>query len=227
MWWRVLALVPLLILSGSLVWWGMDLGRRLGWMGPAEPAPEVKQQIASLRGALARLSSERDRLAVAGAATGVIDAANKQMETQIKALKVENSKLTEDVGLLESLLPPPQAGAGLHILAFQAEMLTPTELHYVLLLTHGASRKARQFDGGLELAITLQQGAESKVLTFPDRADNVAQYGVTVRRYQRLDGQMTVADGARATAVQVRLLEQGRAIATQSTTVKEAPHVPP
>lgn len=209
----------------------MDLGRRLGWLPPPAVPPEVAQQLVSLRGALARMSNERDRLAVAGAAAsaagGTADAANKQTETQIKALKVENSKLTEDVGLLESLLPAPRAGAGLRILAFQAEMLTPTELHYVLLLTHGAGREESQFNGRLELAITMLRGADSQVLTFPERADSAAQYGVTVRRYQRLDGMMSVPDGARATAVQVRLLEKGRAIATQSTTVKDTHHVPP
>lgn len=218
---RVLGVLVMLVLAGLLVTWGIDLGRRIGGIGGAGPAAAAAPPQAELD----KVTAERDQLAVDAAA---MLSEQKKTATQIKALEVENGKLSGDLELVESLVAPPPPGAGLLIRGVRARMLAPDRLHYVLLLAHGPRKGQPHFDGQLQLSVAMQVDGARQVIEFPGRdgADG-AQYGVRVQRYQRLDGVLAVPRGAQVKTVQVRLLERGRVLAQQLATVKETPHVRP
>ncbi|MET3132314.1 hypothetical protein AAKU55_002586 [Oxalobacteraceae bacterium GrIS 1.11] len=209
---RALGIVAILALAGALLVWGIDLGRRI--VGLSAGAPGARQQIALLQSELTRVALERDRVADAAAQTAM----------QIKALQFENSKLSEDLALVESRLAPPKAG--LAILAMGADLLSRNQLHYVLLLNYGAKKGAPQFAGQLTVTLEGEKDGVSVLLEFPAQAD-AALYGVAVRDYQRLDGMLTVPDGVQVKTLRARLFENGVLLAQQSTTVKDHAYVRP
>jgi hypothetical protein len=211
----------MLVLAGLLVTWGIDLGRRIGGIGGAGPAVAAAPSQAELD----KVTAERDQLLVDAAA---MLSEQKKTATQIKALEVENGKLSGDLELVESVLAPPPSGAGLLIRGLRVRMLAPDQLHYVLLLAHGPKKGQPHFNGQLQLSVALQVDGGRKVIEFPGRegADS-AQYGVQVGRYQRLDGVLAVPRGAQVKTVQARLLERGQVLAQQVATVKDTPHVRP
>lgn len=219
---RVLGVLVMLVLAGLLVTWGIDLGRRIGGIGGAGPATVAA--ASPQQAELDKVTAERDQLAVDAAA---MLSEQKKTATQIKALEVENGKLSGDLELVESVLAPPP-GAGLLIRGLRARMLAPDQLHYVLLLAYGPKKGQPHFDGQLQLSVAMQVDGGRKVIEFPGRegADS-AQYGVQVGRYQRLDGVLAVPRGAQVKTVQVRLLERGQVLAQQVATVKDTPHVRP
>lgn len=217
---RLLGLLVTLALVGLLAVWGIDLGKRL--LGASHGEASVEQQLAAAQAELTRLTLERDQLA---AASDGKSSANKQTESQIKAQQVENSKLAADLALVESVLPAEKPNAPLAIRAAEAEMLTPTQLHYVALLTRGVNQAKPQFSGRLQLELMVAQDGKNSLLEVPQQPDDAA-FQVTLERYLRLEGVRELPPGATAKALQIRLLEQGKVVAQQSITVKDS-HVRP
>lgn len=217
---RVLGVLMTLALVGLLVVWGADLGKRL--LGASHGELSVEQQLAAAQADLTKLTLERDQLL---AASDGKSTANKQTESQIKAQQVENSKLTADLALVESLMPAEKPNSPLAIRAAEAELLTPTQLHYVVLLARGANKAKPQFSGRLQLELMVEQDGKNTLLDVPQQPDDAA-FQVAVERYLRLDGVRELPPGATVKALQIRLLEQGKVVAQQSITVKDS-HVRP
>jgi len=118
-----------------------------------------------------------------------------------------------DLTLVESLMPVDPAGSGLAVRALRAELVAPNQLHYVLVLGYGASKKQASFDGDLQLAVTLKKGASTVVLQFPqENGADADRYHMTVTGYQRLDGQLTLPAGTEAQSVEVRLRTHDRVV---------------
>lgn len=224
---RVLGLLAMAGLAALLVMFGIDLWHRLGNIG-VDQGPSEQQQIASLQLELSRVTVERDQLAAAAPA----NPAQGQMATQIKALEVENSKLNTALALAERVLAGEKAGPGLAIRALQAEMVTPGQLHYVVLLSHGATKNQPHFAGQMQLAMMMVKGGVQQVFEFPaqlpaEKSSDAARYDVKVLRYQRLDGTLTVPDGATVQLLRVRFVDKGKVVAEQSSSVKESADVRP
>jgi len=217
---RALGVLMTLALVGVLLAWGVDLGRRL--LGASHGEASVEQQLAAAQADLTKLTLERDQLL---AASDGKSSANQQTESQIKAQQLENSKLTADLALLESLLPAEKPNAPLSIRAAQAEMLTPTQLRYVVVLARGANSAKPQFSGRLQLELMVEQGGKNTLLEVPQQADDAA-FQVALERYLRIDGVRELPPGATLKALQIRLLEQDKVVAQQSITVKDK-HVRP
>jgi len=217
---RALGVLMTLALVGVLLVWGVDLGRRL--LGASHGELSAEQQLAAAQADLTKLTLERDQLL---AAADGKSSANKQTESQIKAQQVENSKLTADLALVESLLPAEKPNAPLTIRAAQAEMPAPTQLRYVVLLARGANQAKPQFSGRMQLELMVEQDGKNTLLELPQQAGDAA-FQVVLERYLRIDGVRELPPGATVKALQVRLLEQDKIVAQQSITVKDN-HVRP
>lgn len=216
---RVAGIAVMLVLAGLLVMWGMDLAHRFGmWRGD-----HADDQLA-MAGLQARISSvtvERDALVAARRSAAPLAAEAQQ---QIKTLLTENGKLRGDLDLVESLMPADAAGAGLVLRAVRADLVAPDQLHYVVLLGFGASKKQTIFNGDMQLAVTLKKGDTAVVLQFPqENGADADRYRIAVSGYQRFDGQLTLPPGTEAAAIEVRLLEQGRVVARQGADVTPLP----
>ena len=212
---RVIGLAAVLVAGGVLVVWGVDLGKRVVGVSQGESSPSLKKQLAATELELARMTAERDALAEKLKAAVPAPAA----PAASPASDAELAKLNADLALLEDILEPAPAGAGLLIAGMQARMASPKLLHYTVLLQYGAKKKGpTAFTGKLKLAVTVTQDGKKTVLEYPK--EGAERYELKVDRYQRVDGTLELPEGAKATAVKVSLSEKGKIVATEATTVR-------
>ena len=210
---RVLGLAAVLVAGGVLVVWGVDLGKRVLGVSQGESSPSVKKQLAATELELVRVTSERDALAEK------LKAAVPAAAAPSPASDAELAKLNADLALLEDILEPAPAGAGLLVAGMQARMASPKLLHYTVLLQYGAKKKGPSvFTGKLKLAVTVTQDGKKTVLEYPK--EGAERYELKVDRYQRVDGTLELPEGVKATAVKVSLSEKGKIVATEATTVR-------
>jgi hypothetical protein len=161
-----------------------------------------------------QLRDERDAFsATVNAAESQINierAAQKQLVTQVKALEAENIKLKEDLAFFESLLPTDTGPQGISIRRLTADMVSPNQLRYRLLVMQGAKGN-HDFSGNLQLIVTVEQGGKSSMMTFPDgKSSDAHNFRLAFRHYQRMEGILTLPEGVAMKAIQARILEKGQ-----------------
>lgn len=161
----------------------------------------------------------------------------QQLGAQVKSLEDENTKLKEDLAFFESLLPVDANAQGVSIRKLKAESIAPNQLHYQLLVMQGG-KGDHDFIGNLQLNVTVVQNGKSAMIAFPEptaspaasatanSATNAAaaspsntatataagpdNYKLAFKHYQRVDGTLTVPDGAVIKSVQARILDKGQ-----------------
>ena len=205
---RVLGLAAVLVAGGVLAVWGVDLGKRVIGVSQGESGPSIAKQLSAAELELARITAERDALAE-----------KLKAAPPPAASDAELAKLNADLALLEQVLPPARAGAGLVIRGMQARMASPKLLHYTVLLQYGAKKQGPSaFAGRLKLEVTVAQDGKKLVLEYPK--EGAERYDLKVDRYQRVDGTLELPEGARADAIKVNLSENGMIVACEATTVR-------
>lgn len=208
---------------GAIAFGGYDFGRSLSGLAPVV----TRNQFASLQEELVRLRSERDQYSTtvnsAESQLNIERSAQRQLAAQVKALEAENIKLKEDLTFFESLLPTDKNGSGVSIRSLKADMAGANQLRYRLLVMQGGKAE-RDFNGSAQLAVTVLQAGKSVIINFPDGANGDAaarsRFQLAFRHYQRLEGILTVPEGAVLQSVQARILEQGQVRAQQTTIVE-------
>jgi hypothetical protein len=136
-------------------------------------------------------------------------AAQNQLDEQLKTLETENARLKEDLAYFNTLLPAT-GSSGITIQKLTVEPVAPNQLRYRALVMQGGSGKQR-FSGNLQLAVMAQQGNQTTNLVFPnDQSPEQDKFKIGFKYYQRLDGMVTLPDGAIVKNVQARILENGQ-----------------
>jgi len=219
---RWLALALLLAFSAALAAWMYDAGRRFAGFD----RDEVERELASARREMESARGELERLrAVANAADSRLSierTAQQKLAQQIRALEADNARLREELAIFESMLSSDSAAAAsLSILRFKVDPEpTPGEYRYRLLLLAPSTRRTRDFQGRLELAVTLTESGQSAMITFPGSAEAESPaFRLTFKHFQKVEGTFRVSPAARLESVQARVYETGSAQprATQST----------
>ena len=218
----VRATIAAAVLAGiaGIAFGGYDIGRGIAGHGSANAASGG----ASVQ--VAQIQAERDRLASsANSAESQINierSVQRQLAEQVKVLEAENSKLKEDLAFFESLLPADRttgAGGGLSIRRLKADVAGNGQLRYRMLVMQGG-KGDRDFAGSLQLAVTVLQNGKSAVIVFPEagRKDPVdaEKFQLAFKRYQRIEGLLTLPPGAEMKSVQARILEKGQLKAQQT-----------
>ena len=212
---RWLGLAVMLAFSAALAAWMYDAGRRFAGFDRSE----VEQEISDARSELAKLRDELERLrAVANAADSKVSierTAQQKLAQQIRSLEQDNARLREELALFESMLSSETTSAApLSVLRFKVEPdALPGEFRYRVLLLVSGPRRGREFQGRLELAVSLTEGGRSAMITVPANAaaDSVeaAPFRLGFKHFQRIDGSFRVNPGARIGNVQLRVYETG------------------
>lgn len=202
--------------GGAIAMWGYDLGRSLTGFNPGAN----REQLASYKEQLERLSSERDQLSTtangAESQLNIQRSAEKQLAAQVKALEGDNAKLKEDLAFFESLLPVNTNSQGVSIRRLKAEIVAPNQLRYRLLIMQGGKGE-HDFVGNLQLTVTVLQGGKSAMMIFPETAStDTEKFKLGFKHYQRIEGVLTLPEGATMKTVQARILERGQIRAQQS-----------
>ncbi len=214
---KLAAAVIAVALGGAMALWIFDRGRDLTGFNPKAS----QSQLQTYKEQVEKLTAERDRLATAANAAestlNIERAAQKQLTQQAKTLEADNMRLKEDLAFFESLLPADTGTRGISIRRIVAEMITPGQLRYRILVMQGGKGDV-QFDGNLQLSISGLQGGKSVMMLFPDAKSNDAdKYKISFKHYQRLEGILTIPEGWTVKTVQARVLEKGQLRTQQSS----------
>src|SRR5204863_6210032 len=138
--------------------------------------------------------------------------AEQKLAQQIRALEQENARVREELATFESMLSSDaRAAAALSIYRFKVEPdVLPGEYRYRLLLLTPTDRRGRDFNGRLELVVSMQEGGQNAMMSFPEPGDAAAaSFRLSSKYFRRVEGTFRVNPKARAESVQVRLYEQG------------------
>ena len=220
--WRWFGVMLLLAVSAALAAWMYDAGRRFAGFDRSETDAELttlKREMAATRGELERLRA----IANAADAKGAIErTAQAQLAIQIRGLEQDNARLREELAIFESMLSTDARNAQpLGIQRFKVEPdAMPGEYRYRMLLLAGG-RRDRDFNGRLELLVSVQQDGKNAMMIVPDKAEGEpAAFRIGFRHFQRIEGVFRVHAKARVQSVQVRVYENGalEPRATQSVT---------
>jgi septal ring factor EnvC (AmiA/AmiB activator) len=206
--WRALGLVAVLSISLTLALWMYDAGREFAGFD----ATAASEELANLRGRINQLEEEATRLrstfASSESRVQIEKTAQEQLVKQLKTVEAENARLREDLAFFENLAAG-RAEDKLAVSRFKVESdAVPGEYRYRVLVTQGG--KEREFQGRLQLVVSMRQGGRDVTLMIPDeRSPETAAYRIHFRRFFSTEGMFKVDPSAVVTSVQVRVYELG------------------
>jgi outer membrane murein-binding lipoprotein Lpp len=222
---KVLVGAVVLGLGAAVAMYTYDYGRRFSGFNK----DEIQIEISRLRAQINDLSEEKDQLTkLANEAESKLSmerSAQQQLARQVKTLEAENTRLKEDMGFFESLMPTSADPGTVTIRSLRAQPDgPPNTLRYKLLVMQGG-KPERDFQGQLQLVVNATQNGKPTTLLYPDKSTDTktstAQWGVNFRRFQRLEGTVVLPEGTVVKSIQARVLQQGATRAQQSVTVGE------
>ena len=209
---RWLGIAAMLALSVTLAAWMYDAGRRFAGFDRSE----VEQELSAARSELGKMRDELERLrAIANAADSKVSierTAQQKLAQQARALEQDNARLREELAIFESMLSSETASAApLSVLRFKVEADTlPGEFRYRVLLLASGPRRGREFQGRLELVVSLTEGGRSAIITLPGQGEtDSSAFRLAFKHFQRVDGIFRVNPGAKVVSVQLRVYEAG------------------
>lgn len=219
---RWFALAVLLAFSVALAAWMYDAGRRFAGFDRSEVEDELttlRQDMAKARGELRRLQAIAD---ATESRLSIERTAQTKLGEQIRTLEQENARLREDLAIFENMLSADARSAQpLAVQRFRVEAdALPGEYVYKMVLMAGARRERGEFQGRLELVVSLQDGGRNAMISLPDRneADSPA-YKLSFKHFQRVEGRFRISPTAKIASVQARVFEGG---ATQAKVTQNA-----
>lgn len=211
---RWLGLGVMLAFSIVVAVWMYDAGRRFAGFDRSE----VEQELSNARSELARMREEFERLrAAANAADSKVSierTTQQKLAQQTRALEQENARLREELAIFESMLSSDAASAApLSVLRFRVEPdVLPGEFRYHVLLLASGPRRGREFQGRLELVVSLTEAGSSAMITVPGKGEaEPSTFRLAFKHFQRVDGVFRVNPKAKVASVQVRVYEAGSA----------------
>ncbi|HZW21819.1 DUF6776 family protein [Noviherbaspirillum sp.] len=210
---RILIVVLAVLAGAAAMWLYGD-----GGFAPVTP-DDARAQLAHYREQLDKVTAERDQLsATANAAESQLNierSAQKQLAAQVKSLEADNMRLKEDLAFFESLLPNATGPAGIAIRRLKIDQIAPNQLRYRLLIMQGG-KGDRRFVGSLQLLVTTLHDGKSAMMTFPAVPADQDKFKLSFMHYQRVEGVLTLPEGAATKMVQARVLENGQVRAQQA-----------
>ena len=210
--WRWVGVAVLVGLSAASAAWIYDAGRRYAGFD----SDEVQQELAVVRRELETARTELGSLrAVANAADSrlAIERTTQQkLAQQIRTLEQENAHIREELATFESMLQSDLRNASvLSIYRFKVEPdVLPGEYRYRLLLVTPSARRERDFNGRMELVVSLTEGGQNAMMSFPEPGDaGAAAFKLAFKYFRRVEGTFRVSPKAKVESVQVRVYETG------------------
>ena len=188
--------------------WAFEFGKDIAGLDK-----DAKEELVKLRDEAKRLREERDKAQSVANTSGSLltaeRAAQEKLATQIRQLEADNRSLRDDLGFFEKLIPSPGAES-IAIRGVQAELLSPTQLRWQVLVIQ-AVKNAPQFTGKIELALSGIQGGKPWSATVPEGG-----VAVQLQQYRRIEGVYDLPPSTVLKAVTVKLTKDGVVKAVQN-----------
>ena len=208
--WRAMGAVAILAISLALAGWVYDAGRRFSGFDRSE----TEQELNKLRAKAATLEQELARLrSLADASESKLQielTAQQQLTRQTKVLEEENDRLKEDLSVFENLAQAEGPEGSLSINRLRVDADATDQFRFRMLVAIQGGKKEREFNGSLQLAVTLQQDGKSVMMVLPSAGASAARdYDLKFKHFRRVEGTFKIPAGARVKSVEVRLLQDG------------------
>jgi hypothetical protein len=222
--WRWVGFAVMLGISAASAAWIYDAGRRFAGFDRSE----VQEELGRTQKSLDATRAEVERLTVianaADSRLSIERTAQQKLAQQIRTLEQDNARLKEELATFESMLSSEARNANsITVYRFKVEPdVLPGEYRYRLLLMTPSTRREREFHGRLELVVSLTEGGQNAMMSFPEPADaGAAAFKLGFKYFQRVEGTFRVSPKAKVESVQVRVYEGGatQPRATQSVTL--------
>ena len=210
--WRWAGIAVLLGIAGAAAGWIYDAGRRYAGFDRSEVVQELNGVKAGLAAAQAELSRLRAIANAADSKVAIERTAQQKLAQQVRALEQENARLREELAMFEQMLASEERHTQtLAIYRFKVEPdVLPGEYRYRLLLLTPTDRRGRDFNGRLELVVSLQEGGQNAMMSFPEPGDaGAASFRLAFKYFRRVEGTFRVNPKAKVESVQVRVYETG------------------
>jgi len=204
--WAVAALV--LGFSAAIALWAFEFGKSIAGLDR-----DAKEELVHLRAEVTRLRADGERaISVANTADSLLKterAAQERLAQQVRQLEGEKQSLQADLGFFEKLLP--SVGEGVQLRGLQAEVKSPGELRFQLLVMQTGKSPA-EFQGRYDLLLTGLQDGRPWSMSMPG-----GPKAIRLKQYARVDGMIDLPADAVIKAVQARVTDsQGAVRATQT-----------
>ena len=210
--WRWAGFAVLLGIAAAAAGWIYDAGRRFAGFDRSE----VVQELTLVRAQLESASAELHRLrAIANAADSRVSierTTQEKLAQQVRALEQELARVREELAMVEQMLTSEERHTQtLSIYRFKVEPdVLPGEYRYRLLLLTPTDRRGRDFNGRLELVVSLQEGGQNAMMSFPEPGDAAAaSFRLAFKYFRRVEGTFRVNPKAKVESVQARVYETG------------------
>lgn len=213
--WRGMFMALALCLGVGLAWWMYDIGSLYAGFdrGVAD------RELAQLRDRVRLLEEDNGRLRSVQVKTerySQIDgAAQKSLERELKALRDENAELKEELAFFRGMTSGDNT-AGVSIHRFTVERNAAGTYRYQVLLVQSGQRE-KVFQGRLQLVVTAQDGGRKNLVTIPGNLVENDKFSVSLKSFQRLEGDLPVAAATVVKSVEARIFANG---ATQPKLIK-------
>lgn len=214
---RLTILVPLFLASLAAGAWIYEAGGRLGGFNREEAERELNQ----LRGRVAQLDQQVSALrgsSDSSAAALQIEHTTQQMLTaKIRDLELDNARLREDLSFFDSLAEGPRKATDLSIARLEVRAAEQPGQYRYRLLAIAPGGKEREFDGVLQLVVTLESSKGASKLVLPRSDDPDRQhFRIHFKHFRRVDGTFTVPQEEKPRTVEARLIQNGTTKASKS-----------
>jgi hypothetical protein len=212
--WRWASVAVLVGVAAAAAGWFYDAGRRHAGFDRSEVLQELNGVKNELEGARAELTRLRAIANAADSRVAIERTAQQKLAQQAKALELELLRVREELAMFEQMLASEERHTQtLAIYRFKVEPdVLPGEYRYRLLLLTPTDRRGRDFSGRLELVVSLQEGGQNAMMSFPEPGDAAAaSFRLSFKYFRRVEGTFRVNPKAKVESVQVRVYEAGSA----------------
>ena len=185
--------------SAAIALWAFEFGK-----GIAGLDTDAQDELKKLRAEVIELRTDRDKSRTVANTSGSLliaeKAAQEKMAVQIKQLESDNRLIRDDLGFFEKLLPAGGAD-GTTIRGLQAELLSPTQLKWQVLVIQSV-KNAPDFNGKLDLTINGTLAGRPWMVSLPGGAQ-----ALEFRQYRRIEGVLDLPSQAVVKTVTAKVVE--------------------
>jgi hypothetical protein len=222
--WRWAGIAVLLGVAAAAASWIYDAGRRFAGFDRSEVVTELARVQGELDAARVELARLRAIANAADSRVSIERTAQQKLAQQVRTLEQDLARAREELALVEQMLVSEERHTqSLAIYRFKVEPdVLPGEYRYRLLLLTPTDRRGRDFNGRLELVVSLQEGGQNAMMSFPEPGDAAAaSFRLSFKYFRRVEGTFRVNPKAKVESVQVRVYETGttQPRATQSVSL--------
>lgn len=210
--WRWASVAVLVGIAAAAAGWFYDAGRRYAGFDRSEVLQELNGVKTELESARAELTRLRAIANAADSRVAIERTAQQKLAQQVRALELELARVREELAMFEQMLASEERHTQtLAIYRFKVEPdVLPGEYRYHLLLLTPTDRRGRDFSGRLELVVSLQEGGQNAMMSFPEPGDAAAaSFRLSFKYFRRVEGTFRVNPKAKVESVQVRVYETG------------------